>query len=145
MASGSIPLVLRGVKEIDGAPKGTYRDGGIIDYHLDINFSTEKLVLYPHFFPSIKPGWFDKNLKNRNANIKNYHNVVMITPSQTHVESLPYKKISDRTDFQNLDNRARQRYWQTVLDKSQLMAKDLKTLVDNGEGIENIIPIETIL
>jgi hypothetical protein len=145
MASGSIPLVLRGIKQIDGATKGTYRDGGIIDYHLDLDFNTDKLVLYPHFFPSVKPGWFDKGLKNRNASIGNYHNVVMITPSQSHVDSLPYKKISDRTDFQNLDDRARLKYWQTILDSSHKMADDLKLLADKGIGIDNIIPIETIL
>jgi len=145
MASGSIPLVLRGVKGIEGAPQGTYRDGGIIDYHLDLNFKTEQLVLYPHFFPSIKPGWFDKGLKNRNASINNYHNVVMITPSQSHVDSLPYKKISDRTDFQNLGEQERIKYWQTILDKSHQMATDLKLLVEKGIGMDNIIPIETIL
>jgi hypothetical protein len=145
MASGSIPLVLRGIKEISGATKGTYRDGGIIDYHLDLNFNTDKLVLYPHFFPSVKPGWFDKGLKNRNASIKNYQNVVMITPSQSFVDALPYKKISDRNDFQNLDDEARLKYWQTILDKSHQMAIDLKLLVETGQGIENIMPIENIL
>jgi len=145
MASGSIPLVLRGIKAIDGAPQGTYRDGGIIDYHLDLNFTTDKLVLYPHFFPSVKPGWFDKGLKNRNASINNYHNVVMITPSQSHVDSLPYKKISDRTDFQNFDAQARLKYWQSILDKSHLMAEDLKLLVEQGKGMNDILPIESIL
>ena len=74
MASGSIPLVLRGVKDINNAPHGIYRDGGIIDYHLDLPLAqaSEGLVLYPHFFPVIKPGWFDKNLKSRHAKINNF-------------------------------------------------------------------------
>ncbi len=145
MASGSIPIVLKGVKDIPGAPQGIYRDGGIIDYHLDLNFSSDQLVLYPHFFPSIKPGWFDKGLKKRNASIDNYHNVVMITPSQSHVNSLPYQKISDRKDFQVLDEKTRIDYWQKVLDASHFMADDFKQMVDTGKGIDSIIPIETIL
>lgn len=38
MASGAIPLVMSGVTNIPGAPSGVYRDGGVIDYHLDIPF-----------------------------------------------------------------------------------------------------------
>ena len=33
LASGSIPLVMQGIKNIAGSPVGMYRDGGIIDYH----------------------------------------------------------------------------------------------------------------
>jgi len=33
VASGAIPLVISGVQDIYGAPRGTYRDGGLIDYH----------------------------------------------------------------------------------------------------------------
>ena len=62
-----------------------------------------------------------------------------------HSNSLPYKKISDRKDFQNLDEKTRIDYWQKVLDASQLMADDFKQMVDTGKGIESIIPIETIL
>ena len=35
-------MVISGVKDIIGSDKGTYRDGGIIDYHFD--FSLEKDV-----------------------------------------------------------------------------------------------------
>ncbi|WP_196140050.1 patatin-like phospholipase family protein [Aliikangiella sp. G2MR2-5] len=145
MASGAIPMVLRGITKIPGAPSGVYRDGGIVDYHLDINFNSEKLVLYPHFFPIVKPGWFDKKLKNRRANPENFDNVILITPSEEHVNSLPYRKISDRKDFESFDERTRIKYWQTVLDKSHLMAEDFQAAVDTGKGLENIIPIESIL
>jgi hypothetical protein len=150
MASGAIPLVLRGVQEIPNAPKGIYRDGGIVDYHLDIDFSVgentrDKLVLYPHFFPSIKPGWFDKKLKSRNALISNYDNVVVVTPSASHVAQLPFQKISDRTDFEKLDSDPRIKYWQTVLDESHRLAEDFNRMVDTGEGLQNIIPISQIL
>lgn len=145
MASGAIPMVLRGIKDIPGAPAGIYRDGGIIDYHLDLNFNTEGLVLYPHFFPNIKPGWFDKFLKKRKADIKNFHNVVLITPSEQHVASLPYKKISDRKDFQTLDEKTRINYWNKVLDASHRMADDFSKVVNSDEAIKQVIPIEDIL
>jgi len=145
MASGAIPMVLRGVSAIPGVPAGTYRDGGIIDYHLDLNFNTDKLVLYPHFFPQIKPGWFDKKLKGRKASLKNFENVVMVTPSESHVAQLPFGKISDRTDFQVLDSKKRFQYWQKVMDESHKMADDFQKLVETGAGIGELIPIEQIL
>jgi len=145
MASGSIPLVLRGIQSIPDAPKGVYRDGGIVDYHLDLKFNNKGLVLYPHFFPTIKPGWFDKGLKSRNASVDNYDNVVVITPSRSHVKSLPYQKISDRKDFEVLDADSRIKYWQTVLDESHRMADDFQALVEKNQGIDRIIEIESIL
>lgn len=145
LASGAIPMVLRGIKNIDGVSNGVYRDGGIIDYHLDIDFGKKDLVLYPHFFPVIKPGWFDKGLSYRHANPNNFDNVVMITPSVEHIASLPYGKISDRNDFANLDTNTRIKYWQTVLSESERMAEDFSKLVEYNKGIDQIMPIEPIL
>ena len=63
VATGSIPLVLAGVRNIDGAKPGMYRDGGVIDYHHDLPHSAaDRLTLYPHFYDRIVPGWFDKKL-----------------------------------------------------------------------------------
>ncbi len=167
LASGAIPMVLRGISDIPGVQPGVYRDGGIIDYHLDIDFSHSKepspqatdtatelqeiktdsqgLVLYPHFFPQVKPGWFDKSLPYRRANPKNFDQLVMITPSASHVASLPYQKISDRNDFKYLDSDTRIAYWQTVLSESERMAEDFAKLVETGEGMDLVQPIEPIL
>ncbi len=145
MASGAIPMVLRGISKIHGSDPGVYRDGGIIDYHMDINFGKKGLILYPHFFPTIKPGWFDKGLKYRRANPDNFDRVVLITPSANHVAQLPYGKISDRNDFANFDSETRISYWQTVLAKSEKLAEDFSLLVDKNIGMEQIEPIESIL
>ena len=59
-------MVLSGVRDIAGAPPGVYRDGGVIDYHLDLPAAVDdRLVLYLHFFDWLKPGWFDKSLSWR--------------------------------------------------------------------------------
>ena len=63
LASGAIPWFSRGVRDIAGAPPGMYRDGGVIDYHLDFPHSADdRLALYLHFYEYLKPGWFDKRL-----------------------------------------------------------------------------------
>ncbi|MDQ7048931.1 MAG: hypothetical protein Q9M92_05065 [Enterobacterales bacterium] len=155
LASGAIPLVLRGISDIPHVSPGIYRDGGIIDYHLDVDFDCVRqsdpspdqqgLVLYPHFFPQVKPGWFDKGLSYRHASEKNFDKVVMITPSASHVASLPYQKISDRNDFKNLDTQTRINYWEKVLSESDRMAEDFAKLVETGQGLNQILPIEPIL
>lgn len=43
ISSGSIPLVMPGVTDIPATPPGVYRDGGTIDYHLDIPFMNSYL------------------------------------------------------------------------------------------------------
>ena len=62
-ASGSIPLLMRGVVDPAGAPAGVYRDGGLIDYHIDqplVNADhAAPLVLMPHFSDRLVPGWFE--------------------------------------------------------------------------------------
>ena len=83
---------MQGIKNITGTPPGMYRDGGIIDYHFDLNIHNDGLILYPHFNNKPKAGWFDKSLK-RGITPKNYDKVVMITPSAEFVAPLPYGKI----------------------------------------------------
>ncbi|MDH4074228.1 MAG: patatin-like phospholipase family protein, partial [Gammaproteobacteria bacterium] len=93
-ASGSIPLILRGVRNIPGAPRGVYRDGGVIDYHLDLPTSPDnRMTLYPHFFDYLKPGWFDKRLSWRQNRAANTDRTIVVCPSQEFVERLPNRKV----------------------------------------------------
>lgn len=142
MASGSIPLVIEGVADINGAPKGIYRDGGIIDYHFDLSFGPgQGLVFYPHFYPQPIPGWFDKSLKNRRPHASSYENVVMIVPSADFVASLPYGKIPDRKDFETMPAQQRIAYWQEVLSKSDSLGEEFRQLVASGNIVDRILPI----
>jgi hypothetical protein len=123
LASGSIPLVMQGIKNIAGSPQGMYRDGGIIDYHFDLKINNPGLILYPHFNSEPKAGWFDKNLKRRVAP-QNYDNVVMITPSKEFIAGLPYGKIPDRNDFIDLDADTRIKYWNSVFSETEKLADE---------------------
>jgi hypothetical protein len=146
MASGSIPLLMEGVRSIDGAPAGTYRDGGIIDYHLDIpyNVSKDNLVLYPHFFEHIVPGWFDKALLWRNFTPEYMSQVVLIAPSKEFVASLPLKKIPDRTDFKRFIGRDDERmaYWKEVAQRSRIIGEEFMEAVESGKIRSIIEPLE---
>lgn len=134
LASGSIPLVMQGIKNIAGAPTGMYRDGGIVDYHFDFKINNPGLILYPHFNSDPKAGWFDKSLKRKVA-AENYDNVVMITPSKKFIASLPYGKIPDRNDFTDLDADTRIKYWRTVFSETEKLADDFDKKL-NSENVE---------
>ncbi|MCY4356799.1 MAG: hypothetical protein OXD01_04675 [Gammaproteobacteria bacterium] len=145
IASGSIPFVLEGVREIEGAISGLYWDGGITDYHFDLPFcSPDRLVLYPHFSPRVVPGWFDKRLKWRKPDPKHFQNVVLLTPSEEFVAGLPGSKIPDRTDVHAYSEQERLLVWSTVLKESQRLGDEFQQLVATGEGLQRIRPLEFV-
>jgi hypothetical protein len=143
LASGSIPMVMQGVKDIAGCDKGTYRDGGIIDYHFDFKIKNEGLTLYPHFSSSLKAGWFDKSLV-RKVSASNYENTVLLCPSAKFIQSLPYQKIPDRTDFTHLDDQTRLKYWRTVFTQSEQLADEFSEFIKE-QKTEKIQSIKTLL
>ena len=136
LASGSIPLALHSVKKIAGAGRGPFQDGGIIDYHFDIKVNTPGLVLYPHFYPEVISGWFDKPMKSRRASAETFSNVVLLCPSNELVASLPHQKLSDRKDFQQMEDSSRIAYWQKVIAAGQQMADEFHELSETGRWSE---------
>ncbi len=127
LASGSIPLVMHPVKNPPGLPTGFYVDGGILDYHLSLPYQHDGLILYPHFYPYLIPGWFDKSLPWRRAKAAQMEKMILLCPSTSWVHSLPYGKIPDRTDFSKLTDQQRLEYWAVVLERSKELARDLKS------------------
>lgn len=141
LASASIPLVLSGV-QVPGAPGGIHRDGGVIDYHLAFDFGPgEGLVLYPHFFPHLVPGWFDKGLPWRRARGVNVRRAVVLAPSPEFVARLPNRKIPDRNDFYRMPNDERIRVWRTVVDASEQLADELRELLATGRIADALQPM----
>ena len=131
VATGSIPLVLNGIRNIPGAAPGTYRDGGVIDYHLDLPQSRgNRLTLFPHFFDRIVPGWFDKRLTWRRPQPENVYNTILVSPSAQFVATLPNGKIPDRTDFVNFEPQERRRIWRQTIAACERMADEFSELVE---------------
>jgi hypothetical protein len=124
LASGTLPLIMPPIRGIDGAPPGSYWDGGILDYHLALPYARlaqADLVLYPHFTPAIVPGWLDKTLPWRRAHrgpaAHWLDNVIVVSPSRAFLQTLPNGKLPDRKDFQRYgtDHDARIGHWQRAI------------------------------
>lgn len=132
MASASIPGLMSAIRDIPDAPKGSYRDGGLIDYHLDLPFKSQGIVLYPHFSDTITPGWFDKMLKKRKANPENQARTLLLSPSKEYLQSLPLGRLPDRKDFslKGLDQKQRIQMWNQCVAESQRLGDEFLELVE---------------
>ncbi|HYW32214.1 MAG TPA: patatin-like phospholipase family protein [Gemmatimonas sp.] len=139
MASGSIPLLVHGVR-VPGT-EGVHWDGGVLDYHLDLDFGVgDGLVLYPHFYPHIVPGWFDKSLSWRRARGANFQRTLLIAPSSEFVASLPGGRIPDRRDFRDFSHAERIARWTRVRQESERLGDALRELVLTGRIAEHVQP-----
>lgn len=140
-ASCSIPFLLGAVHDIAGAPPGVYWDGGLIDYHLHLNYANapgaKGLVLYPHFQRAVIPGWLDKRLKWRHQASPFLDNMVLLAPDPDWVRTLPNGKLPDRTDFgfygQDLAGRVRD--WSTATAASVQLAEEFEQWLERP-GLE---------
>ena len=142
LASGAIPLVLNGVRDIDGAPQGIYRDGGIIDYHLDLPVSdADRLTLFPHFFAHMTPGWFDKKLWWRRPATAHTDRTILICPSPDFVARLPNKKIPDRTDFTTMSPALRRQVWRGVVAACEELAEELNDVLEKDQLPARLQPL----
>lgn len=147
LASGSIPVVMSGVKNIPGASKGTYRDGGVIDYHLDLPLLKEDgVALFPHFMERLIPGWFDKRLTWRKPGRENMKNVLMIAPSSDFVSRLPSGKIPDRKDFEIFNGRNDERIaaWKKTTAECDRLGEEFLSAVETGAIRDLVKPLDLL-
>ncbi|MGE0350425.1 patatin-like phospholipase family protein [Hydrogenophaga sp.] len=128
-ASCSIPFMLRPVRNIQGAPAGTYWDGGLTDYHLHLRYRLPEdapIVLYPHFQKAVVPGWLDKAWRGRHRSSPALDAMLVLAPDPAWIARLPNAKLPDRGDFtrygQNLA--ARMQAWSGATRAAQQLADE---------------------
>ena len=142
IATGSIPLVLSGIRDIAGAQPGVYRDGGVIDYHLDLPHSAhERFTLFPHFYGRIVPGWFDKKLPWRRPQAGNVDRTILVSPSDDFVSRLPHGKIPDRTDFANYTPAERVRVWKACVAACRELADEFLEVIEKDQLAARLEPL----
>ncbi|HPQ45082.1 MAG TPA: hypothetical protein PKZ42_12750 [Syntrophales bacterium] len=145
LASGSIPVIMSRVTDIPGARQGSYRDGGIIDYHMDVPFTHDGngIVLFSHYTNRIVPGWFDKHLSWRKPDRSHVENLLLLHPTDTFIQKLPYGKIPDRKDFDLFKGRDDERmdYWNKAIEASRRLSEEFLDAVESGKIRELVRPL----
>jgi hypothetical protein len=148
LASGSIPLVMEGVRDIPGAPLGIYWDGGLVDYHVTIPRSPDRegIVLFPHYVDRISPGWFDKFLSRRGKGPTDQDWMLVIAPSPEFVARLPHGRIPDRTDFQRFrdNDKERLKFWDRTAKESERLGDEFLELVGSGKLGGRVKPLSSL-
>ena len=145
LASGSMPVIMSRVTDIPGARKGSYRDGGIIDYHMDVPFTKDGdgIVLFPHYTDRIIPGWFDKRLPWRKPDPSHVENLLLLHPTEAFIQRLPYGKVPDRNDFRLFFGRDKERmdYWNKSIQESRRLSEEFLDAVESGRIRELVRPL----
>lgn len=143
LASAAIPMIMSGVPGIAGAPEGVYRDGGLLDYHLDLPYEQPGVVLYPHFTDRVVPGWFDKSMPWRRGDATRLQDVVLIAPSRDYLQTLPDRKLPDRKDFERYmgaDDK-RESVWRQAIAESDRLGDEFMELIEKGRIGEVVRPL----
>lgn len=145
-ASTAIPFVMSGVPAPQGWPAGTYRDGGLIDYHQHhLATASGGIILFPHFTEHLTASWFDKPLpaRRRQARLRAVDDVLVVAPSAQYLSQLPGGKVPDRGDYKRMTDQARVRCWQAAVDESQRLGDAFAELAATGrlEGAVRPLPV----
>jgi hypothetical protein len=143
LASCSIPFWLDPVRDIPGAPRAAYWDGGLTDYHLHLRYSAlgdrlgDGVVLYPHFQPQIVPGWLDKPFRRRHLATAALDNLVVLSPRPEWIATLPNGKLPAREDFKTYgdDDARRQADWTRATRAAQQLADEFADWVQGGRRV----------
>ena len=137
LASSAIPLAVAGVRNIYGAPNGTYRDGGLTDYQLNQKYAGEDgaITLMFNHQKRIIPAWLDKGLKFRRPQERYLKDLLMVYPSDDFMRKLPYGRVPDRGDFKRYVNNpsGRMRTWRQAVETSKHLGEEFLELVESGK------------
>lgn len=131
LASGSIPFVLAGVSAIPGAGPGHHLDGGLLDYHFEVE--TDGPVLYPHFSEDPLPGWMDRFPPYRRLSRAARDNLCLLLPSQEQLAKYPGAFYPGRIDFKKYSNDERIARWSQTVELNRAMESELTACLEAGE------------
>jgi hypothetical protein len=144
IASGAIPIVVAGVRNIFGAPDGVYRDGGLTDYNISQDYRTKNggLTLFFHHQERIIPGWMDKVFKKRRPPTDFLDPVLMVCPSETFIKRLPEGRIPDRSDFDTFmdDPQTRIANWRKTAELAAPLGEEFLELIESNR-LKDVVEI----
>lgn len=131
MATGSIPMVLAGESAIDGSPPGHHYDGGLLDYHFEVEASGP--ILYPHFSADPIPGWMDRFFPYRRISREARSHLCIILPTDQMLTRYPLRDYPSRHDFKRYPNEERISYWRDTVKENQLLERELMVCLEAGD------------
>jgi len=89
------------------------------------------------------PGWLDKPLPWRRARGQWLDNLVLVSPSNEYLASLPFRKLPDRSDFKRFeqDGNSREKYLRQAMAESERLGDEFPRLTESGEISSHALPL----
>lgn len=131
LASGSIPFVLAGESGIPGAGPGHHLDGGLLDYHFEVE--TAGPILYPHFSADPVPGWLDRFPPYRRLSRSARAKLCLILPSDELLARYPGGTYPGRVDFYRHSNDERISRWTDIVKANGPLQAELTACLEAGD------------
>ena len=146
LASSAVPLAVAGVKNIFGAPRGVYRDGGLVDYHLNQHYGGTgkgEIALMFHHEARLIPSWLDRRLVYRGPSTTMTKNLLMIHPTEEFVKRLPGGRIPTREDFHEYAAHPpeRMKRWWEVVRASEHLGEEFLELLQGDKLRDAVIKL----
>jgi hypothetical protein len=132
LASGSIPLVLEGESSLPGSPPGHHFDGGLVDYHFEVETSCGP-ILFPHFAADPIPGWLDRFPPFRRITKSARDNLCVILPTSELLSRFQLGDYPGRQDFHRFSNDKRISLWRQAVQENRRLQDELTTCLEAGE------------
>lgn len=139
LASGSIPFVLAGESAIPGAGRGHHVDGGLLDYHFEVE--TAGPIVYPHFSAEPLPGWLDKFPPYRRLSPSARSKLCLLLPSPEQLARYPGGFYPGRDDFYRFSNDERIRRWRASVGENAELERELTACLEAGELLRYAEPL----
>jgi hypothetical protein len=120
LASGSVPFKAMPVTRIPGAPRGSYQDGGFLDYHINSSLfpgRDDRLQLLITQPGKILARWLDRFTPWRGLPAAGLDRLVVVQPSPEIIDRLPGRRLPSRKDWEEIpDRKERLEIWNRALE-----------------------------
>lgn len=141
LASGSVPLYMEPVRNIKGATRGAYLDGGLSDYHLNqaLEVRDGVALLFLHQ-PKVIAAWLDQFVPWRKSKAALLSDVLLVYPDPEFVRALPGGAVPSRNDFKTWVNDPQERFkrWRSAVSLSAALGDAFLEDVETGALVRRV-------
>lgn len=131
LATGSIPTVLEGESAISGSAPGHHLDGGLVDYHFEVEAPGP--ILYPHFSPDPIPGWMDRFPPYRRISRRARAELCLVIPSGEFMKRQKTGELPCRQDFHRFSDLERIRLWRQAVADNEALERELQLCLETDD------------
>jgi len=146
LATGSVPFRAMPVTRIPGAPRGSYQDGGFLDYHVNSSLfpcRDERLQLLIAHPGRIMARWLDRLTPWRRLRADGLDRLVVVQPSPHIIDILPAGRLPSRKDWEKIPDRVeRLDLWNRALDMCLPLGDVFMDAVQSGAVARMAEPLE---